>query len=105
LTGPRIVGVHRIIADEPVHLLEIDLRDLDGQLDFSSVTQTLEGKDSSFWQVPYDEHHLPGRPGRWYFFFHYLDLTRPLSSNLGDLPLPAESAVPDHLRLVEYDAP
>ena len=101
----RVVGVHVVAAWEPVHLIEIVLEGIEQRLDWSSVTQPLDGRDTSYWQVPYDERRVPGTSGHWCFFFHYLDVSSPLRSNLGEMQLPLESPLPNHLRFVRYEEP
>ena len=101
----RVVGVHPIEARQPVHLLELEAQIEDMPIDWSSITQSVAGRDESYWQVPYDEQMVPGRAWHWCFFFHYLDQSRPLSSQSGDLALPLETSVPDHLRFMRYEEP
>ena len=105
MTSVRVLGVHPISAREPVHLIELEVTGAISELDWVSVTQPLDARDSSYWQVPYDERAVPGREGHWCFFFHYLDLARPLQSNLGPLLLPRESPLPSHLRFIRYEEP
>ncbi len=105
MAAARIVGVHPVPAPEPVHLVEIELDPSAVSIDFGSITQSQPDRDSSYWQVAYDERPIPGSPGRWCFFFHYLDLTRPFESTLGDLPIPPETPVPDRLQLIRYEEP
>ena len=105
MSSARVLGVHPVAAPQPVHLVEIDLGEGASNFDWSSVTQPLEGRDSSYWQVPYDERAVPGKEGRWCFFFHYLNLQSPLHSNFGPLPLPSESPLPPHLRFIQYEEP
>jgi hypothetical protein len=102
---PQVIGIHPVLAAEPVHLIELRL-DVDGsEVDWTSFTQEIPNQDRSFWQVPYDERPVPGRPGHWCFFFHYLDQGRPLSSFAGELSLPSETPVPAHLAFVRYEEP
>jgi len=101
----RVIGVHPIAAREPVHLIELEVEPSQADVEWGAITQPLNGRDQSFWQVPYDERQVPNAKGHWCFFFHYLDGARPLSSALGDLPLPAETPVPDRLRFVQYEEP
>ena len=101
----RVVGIHPISAREPVHLIEVAVASGDLPIDWGAITQPLEGRDQSYWQVPYDERLLEGPEGHWCFFFHYLDNSRPLSSATGDLPLPPETPVPDRLRFIAYEEP
>lgn len=101
----QVVGIHPVRALEPVHLIELIVGDQLSVLDWSSITQPVEGQDVTYWQAPYDEREVPGVAGNWCFFFHYLDLARPLTSNLGALPLPQESPLPEHLRFIKYEEP
>jgi hypothetical protein len=97
----RILGVHSIKAAEPLYLLELEIEG-DG-FDFGEVTQDVPDAPRSDWQVAYDEREVGD--GRFAFFFHDLDTSRPLLSSFGPLLLPPESQLPDHLRNVEYDSP
>ena len=101
----RVIGVHSIAAREPVHLIELEVDPGDAEVEWGAITQPLDGQDRSYWQVPYDERPVPSASGHWCFFFHYLDDKRPLSTALGDLPLPVETPVPPRLRFVQYEEP
>lgn len=101
----RVLGVHPVEAAEPVHLVEIQLSIDVASFDWGTLTQQLPDKEQSYWQVPYDERPVPGASDRWCFFFHYLDVSRPLASDHGPLALPPESPVPDYLRFVRYEEP
>jgi len=103
MSAIRVLGVHPVDAREPVHLIEI--RAAGNEIDWNSITQTVEGKARDYWQAPYDEQQVPGSINRWCFFFHYLDQTRPLSSAAGDLVLPTETPLPAHLQFMKYEAP
>jgi len=97
----RVIGIHPIAADEPVHLVELEVNVDD--FDFGEVTQEISGQPRSDWQAAYDEREVGER--RFAFFFHYLDTAKPLLSPVGELALPPESPVPEHLRGVEYEQP
>ena len=101
----RVLGVHPVKAREPVHLVEIELLADASQVDWCSFTQPFEGRERSYWQVPYDEQPVPGRPNNWCFFFHYLDTSRPLQSFAGDLPLPQVTPLPPTLSSIKYEEP
>ncbi len=105
MNGLRIVGLHPVEAPEPVHLVELDASGYKSDLDWGAITQPVEGRDRSYWQVPYDEMPVPGKPDHWCFFFHYLDRSRPLSSPAGALVLPTETPLPAHLRCIKYEQP
>jgi hypothetical protein len=102
----EVVGVHPIEAGEPCHLMEVVIRGASG-VDLARFTQADESLIRDDWQVPYDERVLAHgedevRPA---FFFHYLDLSRPLVTPFGPVALPSESPVPAHLSGIEYERP
>lgn len=74
-------------------------------VDWPSFTQPLPDFDRAYWQVPYDERPVPGRPGHWCFFFHYLDIQQPLLSFGGPLLLPPETPRPSYLSFIAYEEP
>jgi len=97
----RIIGVHPVaVSDEPVHLIEIEVDHGLDDFDFGDVTQELSDKPRGNWQVAYDEREI-GK-NRFAFFFHFLDIAKPLLSSAGPLELPPESPLPEHLRGLEY---
>lgn len=99
----RVLGIHPIGADEPVHLVEIEIEGAADGFDFGEITQELPGKPRGNWQTAYDEREIG--PNRFAFFFHYLDNAKPLLSSTGPLALPPESSVPEHLQSIEYEQP
>src|SRR5260370_39982250 len=104
----KIAGVYAIEADEPVHLIEISIEggDVDG-FDFGEVTQEIPDTPKMNWQVPYDEQVISesDRKARVVFFFHYLDLNKPLLTPAGALALPPPKKIPPRLRGIVYEAP
>jgi len=102
---PRIVGVHPVAAGEPVHLIEIDLTGCETDFSWDGVTQPVSDRDRSYWQVPWDERRLPGAQSRWAFFFHYLNLSQPLTTAHGELGLPPATPMPSHLQFIRYEEP
>jgi len=101
----RAVGVQPIDADEPVHLIEVQIAPDQANFDWASVTQPGDNPDRSYWQAAYDERQVPGSPDRWCFFIHYLDPSKPLDTNLGPVVLPPVSPLPAHLRFIRYEEP
>jgi hypothetical protein len=99
----RVIGIHPVSAEEPVHLVELEIEGEASDFDFGLITQEVPEQPRSDWQTAYDERELANN--RFAFFFHYLDTAKPLSSPLGMLPLPPESPLPEHLRGVEYIQP
>lgn len=103
----EVVGVHRIEADEPCHLVEVVIRGVSGDVNFGEFTQADESLSRIDWQVPYDERVLAhdDEEVTAAFFFHYLDLSRPLVTPFGSVALPSESPVPAHLAAIQYEQP
>lgn len=99
----RVIGIHPVPADEPVHLVELAVEGDADDFDFGEITQEVPGQPRSNWQAVYDERDV-GK-NRFAFFFHYLDTTRPLLSPAGPLDLPPESPIPAHLQGIEYEQP
>ena len=119
----EIIGVHKVPAEEPVHLIEILIRNLDGPFSLIDVTQEWPGEDQSNWQVAFDERVLnsdgtavlfdPGRleqnrPERWIgdvrfvFFFHFLNFELPLKTPFGDVVVPSATNRPPRLDFMVY---
>jgi hypothetical protein len=102
-----IVGVHEIDADEPVHLLEIELTgDIDA-FDFADMTQMIADQPRENWQSAYDEREIesPTSNRRFALFFHYLDLNAPLITSFGEISLPKSTPLPERLADIEYEEP
>ena len=102
----RIIGVHRIPANDPCHLVEIELTATLKEFDFGSITQEMPDQPRNNWQVAYDEQKVGG-DGRWrfVFFFHYLDSNRPLLTPLGPISIPDPTPLPDYLKEIQYYEP
>ena len=103
----RIIGVYPIPANEPCHLVEIELAIPSDDFDFGLVTQEIPNQPKDNWQVAYDEQPVAGDEvgSRWLFFFHYLNCERPLLTPLGPIALPEPNALPDYLKEIEYYEP
>jgi hypothetical protein len=119
----EIVGVHPVRAVEPCHLIELWVRQLNGDMPMDGFTQEVAGQPHENWQVPYDERVLSldgttalddpfpepitadGTDVRLAFFFHYLDLRKPLLTPIGPLTLPAETKRPNRLKFIKYEPP
>jgi hypothetical protein len=117
----KVVGVHSVEADQPCHLIELIICDPDRAFNVDDLTQPDEDVEESLWQVAYDERFLdahslePMRLGyrerpdrneyRLAFFFHYLDLAKPLESSFAPLALPDPSPRPEHLAFMRWVPP
>jgi hypothetical protein len=73
--------------------------------DWNGITQKTPGQPRYNWQVPRDEQSLKNSKTNWVFFFHYLDLSKPLITPDGLLELPPSSSIPDYLRDIKYEKP
>ncbi|MCX5999369.1 MAG: hypothetical protein NTU41_07185 [Chloroflexi bacterium] len=119
----EIVGVYPVEGTEPCHLIELIIRGCEAEVDIGGFTQEVPGQPQDDWQVPYMEYILNAdgaailaddlsiseRPGLWNgdprlaFFFHYLDLKRPLKTPFGDVSLPDPISQPDRLKIIKYE--
>ena len=111
-----VIGLYPVETPEPCHLVELLIAGGKPADVMASITQEAPGQSRDNWQVPYDEHYLsadgasPEEPAlasetRVAFFFHYLDLRRPLLSAAGSLQLPAPSSRPTRLEFIRYEPP
>lgn len=121
----EVIGVYPVKAKEPCHLIELRLEAVNPAFDFAGFTQPIQGQPQGAWQVPWMEVILD-RTGtrivadsetissnanllrgnlRVAFFMHYLDITRPLMSQFGQIPLPEPSPKPKRLRILKYESP
>ena len=103
----EIIGVHPIEADEPCYLIEIAVTDPDDRFDWNEVTQEDPAQPHDNWQVAWDEQLVAAAEGRsrYVFFFHYLEMSRPLRTSFGEVVLPEPTPAPAHLQGIEYFPP
>jgi hypothetical protein len=120
-----VIGVYPVPESvEPVHLVELVVRDSQG-FDPADFVQPDPGQPQDNWQTAYDERalnasgtaaitesfELADRPEllrgdvRLVFFMHYLDPSRPLKTPFGEVELPTPSDRPDRLASIEYEQP
>lgn len=117
-----VIGIYAVEALEPCHLVELEFDDFAGPIDFMGFTQEVAGQPQDNWQVPWDERFLDvlgehelnsANPAaqptaghfRVTFFFHYLDIVKPLLSPVGPLQLPPPAPRPARLAFIQYDSP
>jgi hypothetical protein len=100
----KIIGVHPVDSEEPVHLIELLVEGDVEDFDFGEVTQEVAGQPRMNWQAAYDERVLEESEGkaRFAFFFHYLDLEKPLLTSFGSLAIPKTTNVAAHLQDIQY---
>jgi hypothetical protein len=104
----KVVGVYPVGDAEQVHLIEISIEGgaVDA-FDLGEVTQEMPDTPRMNWQAPYDDQVISETCGkaRVVFFFHYLDLNKPLLSPVGSLALPVPKKLPPRLKKIIYEAP
>jgi hypothetical protein len=119
-----IIGVYKIEADEPCFLIEMVVSNVSKVIDLGKITQELEDQQKENWQVPYLEHIIDEKgdkiladdfkfsdPEYWKdsvriaFFFHYLNIDKPLLSPYGNITLPEVTSLPGRLKIIKYEAP
>jgi hypothetical protein len=118
------VGVYPVPeAEEPCHLIDVVVRDASGPIALSDFTQEIPGQPRENWQVPYDDRILDDtgrlladtfeaerKPDLWtgdvrlIFFFHYLDVDKPLLTPFGPATVPQPTERPEPLRIIQYEA-
>ena len=112
----EIVGVYPVDTAEPVHLVEVLVSDAFEDVDWPSFTQSPpdivadvdEDSDADNEAVPHGEQpveQLADGRTRVVFFYHNLDVARPLTSPLGDLQLPSPTNRPARLAGITYGPP
>ena len=98
----EIRGVHLVEETERCYLIEVELGDATS-FDWDSVAQESNDTAQSNWQAVWDEQ--PIGENRWVFFFHHLDLDRPITTSFGETPLPEPTPLPARLSGIKYESP
>lgn len=101
----KIIGVHPVVAQQPCYLIELEIGERSRPFNWGDVTQEAPAQSRANWQVAYDETPLNVERTYWAFFFHYLDLSKPLLTPSGPLAIPAPSSLPEHLRHLQCIEP
>jgi hypothetical protein len=124
-TTVEIIGVYPVDAEEPVHIIEILVKNSKDIFDLSEFTQDIHAQPKEGWQVPWDEklldidgrkvvaddlllskkHQLWIGDIRIIFFFHYLDFSKALITPFGPVNLPEERPRPERLSQINYESP
>jgi hypothetical protein len=107
LSGPALESARRNVQEHysRLFLIEIKIEPANAKIDWGEFTQPIPGEPRSSWQVPYDERSIAKTSGHWAFFLHFVDVARPLSTPLGERPLPRPTPIPSHLVSIKYEAP
>ena len=100
-----------------VWLFEVQLDKLDRHFHAPDYTQSDPKLPRKEWQIAYDELFLDkegksrvseevGKAARIVFFFHYLNIDRPLITPYGKISIPIPRPFPNRLlSIVQYDVP
>lgn len=108
----KILGVYNVENYKNVNLIEVESDDIN--LDFEKITQEVENQEELNWQAAYDEvllntdgteivsifnqHNI-----RSIFFFHFLNITKPLITQFGPINLPQITEMPERLKkIIKY---
>jgi hypothetical protein len=107
LSGERLRHAESQVREHfaNLYLLEIEIEPADADINWSAITQPIEGQPQANWQVPYEESRVDEREGHWAFFLHFLDPGRPLPTQLGDRKLPNATPMPPHLQGIRNAVP
>jgi hypothetical protein len=119
----KVLGIYPIKANQPVHLIEVQISNSSGMFNVSKFTQEIDSQPELNWQAPYMEYILNAEgnkiladdytatkmPELWKgdvrmtFFFHYLDKKKPLRTPFGEVSLPTEIPLPKRLKIIKYE--
>lgn len=88
-----------------LYLIVIEADPPGSEIDWSIVTQPIDGQPESNWQVPYGEQIVDQASGRWAFFLHFVNLNRPLRTPVGEKDLPDPTVCPEELKSIVYEVP
>ncbi|MDJ0909560.1 MAG: hypothetical protein QNI99_10215 [Woeseiaceae bacterium] len=103
----EILGVYPVEAPEPCRLIEMRVYGWDVEAFVDGTTQQDPSTVPDSWQVPWDERVLASDGGTvtLAFFFHYLNVSVPLTTPAGALAIPAPVELPERLSLIRYESP
>jgi len=118
----KLNGVYKIENIENIHIVELEAQAEINDLEVSQITQVVSGEERLNWQSPYDEkfvnstNELIGdwkdipssiKPGeKIIFFFHELDLEKPIKTQYGNLDISGTTETPEWItKLMKYEEP
>jgi len=101
----RLIGIYNVEGESDVHLLEFEIES--EQIDVGKFTQKEDRIDKMNWQVPWDEKFIDVEGSiKLVFFFHFLDLSKPLITPFGVIELMKTEQMPSRLsRIMVYEKP
>ena len=125
-TTIEFVGVYDVESTAGCYLIELRIHDSQERFDFAKFTQPIAAEPIENWQVPWLEcllnesgsavvaddremqelaaNHWRGTM-RIAFYFHQLDLKKPLATPFGEFALPPIAPLPARLTFLSYEPP
>lgn len=112
----KLIGVYNVPNMPEVKLVELLVHTSPENFDIGSISQEIKGLDRMSWQTAYDEKYIDiegneikankTAPFRLLFFFHYLDVSKPLITQYGYTKLSITGPMPQKLAdWVTYSPP
>lgn len=110
----ELIGIYIITETPDAHLVELIFDCPPDKVEIEQITQEIEGEPKDNWQSPWNGKYLDDKgeriigdgfsiperetKTRLIFFFHYLDISRPLLTQEGELKLISPNPLPDRLK-------
>jgi len=118
----KLKGVYSILNNDEVHIIEFEAEETINDLEISQITQVVDGQERMNWQVPYDEKYFNQANqliGEWMdepeaikkgekivFFFHELNLKKPIRTQFGDYEISEIKQIPKWvMEIMKYEEP
>jgi hypothetical protein len=120
-TTPQLIGIYQVKSMPDVSLIEIKINIPASEVNVSSFTQQDDSISKEDWQVAYDEHFLNGdgtkvigtfidhsnlvaAEARIAFFMYFVDVSKPLISQYGEIFLSAPIQIPERLaKIIDFE--
>lgn len=113
----QVIGVYKVKENADVHLVELIIPATPSDVQVDDITQEIPNEPKDNWQVAYDEHYLNLKgdkiigdyfklpkdniaPTRVAFFLYFLDFSRPILTQFGEVKLPQPTDIPDRLKQI-----
>jgi hypothetical protein len=110
----KLIGVYIVDNNPDVHIVEVSFNDSPANVKIWQITQEIERQSSDSWQSPWDEKYLDEKgekiigdyldipltktTTRIIFFFHFINFSKPLLTQYGELHLSIPTQLPERLK-------
>ena len=119
----QLIGIYSVEENPDVFLIELFVNKNPSQLDVGKFTQRVDELPESSWQAPFFEKYLDPKGEkiigddfkipetleditRLTFFIYYLDITKPLLTPFGEIPLIEVTDAPERIKkIIQYEDP